>query len=76
MHSVWPSGVLTLYAFSKHLPDANDARELSNQAVAAPHNDAFDIILNSAARKITKAVKNHMQSTVFRFPPACWDATV
>jgi hypothetical protein len=53
-----------------NLPDANDARELSNQAVAAPHNDAFDIILNSAARKITKAVKNHMQSTVFQVP-AC-----
>lgn len=53
-----------------NLPDAKDAYELSNQAIAAPPNDAFDIVLNSAARKITKAVKNQMQSTVFQVPMA------
>lgn len=53
-----------------NLPDANAARELANQVVGAPPNDAFDIILNSVARKITKAVKNQMHSTVFQVPMA------
>jgi hypothetical protein len=50
-----------------NLPNA--ARELANQVVRLLNN-AFDIILNSVARKITKAVKNQMHSTVFQVPMA------
>jgi hypothetical protein len=61
---------MSLKSINMNLPDANAARELANQVVGAPPNNAFDIILNSVARKITKAVKNQMHSTVFQVPMA------
>lgn len=53
-----------------HVPDAKDAYELSLQVVEGPVNKAFDLVLASAIRSITKAIRHRMQSTVFRVPVA------
>jgi hypothetical protein len=51
-----------------NLPDAEHARELSEQTPPKYANKAFEIILDSVALKISKAIRNHMRSIVFQVP--------